>query len=74
MNMKPYLICCATAVFLGLLFAHLFRYSIIGVGDTGAYKIDRWTGKMVIMWGTKQVLVNPAILSASDYLSAPDSE
>ena len=74
MNIKPYLICCATAVFLSLLFAYLFRYSITGVGEAGAYKLDRWTGEVVVMWGTKQVLVKPVILSASDYLSAPDSE
>jgi hypothetical protein len=48
--MKPYLICCATAVLLGLLFAYLFRYSITGVGEA-AYKIDRWTGHVFYLSG-----------------------
>ena len=53
MNPKPHLICCATAVFLGLLFAHLFRFSITGMGDA-AYKIDRWTGEVMVMALNKQ--------------------
>jgi hypothetical protein len=46
--MKPYLICCATAVLLSLLFAYLFRFSITAVGED-AYKIDRWTGHVLYL-------------------------
>lgn len=68
MNPKPYLICCATAVFLGLLFAYLFRFSITGVGEMRAYKLDRWSGEVVAFFGSRQVLMKPL------NLSAPDSE
>ena len=54
MNMKPYLICCATAVFLGLLFAYLFRFSISGAGERCGFKLDRWTGEVLVMVGNEQ--------------------
>ena len=66
MNIKPYLICCATTVFLGLLFAYLFRYSITGVGEMEAYKLDRWSGKVVAMFGTRQLLMKPPNVPSSD--------
>ena len=67
MNMKPHLIYCATAVFLGLLFAYLFRYSITGTGETRAYKLDRWSGEVVGFYGTRQALMKPPNLSAPEF-------
>lgn|GEM_PF-4358228 len=66
MNVKPYLICCATAVFLGLLFACLFRFSITGVVENRAYKLDRWSGEVVLMVGIKQFFMKPPILPAPE--------
>ena len=54
MNVKPYLICCASAVFLALLFAYLFRFSITGSGGAGAFKLDRWTGEVLFLAGNEQ--------------------
>ena len=54
MNMKPYLICCDTAVFLGLLFAYLFRFSFTCLGDAAGFKLDRWTGEVVSMFQNEQ--------------------
>jgi hypothetical protein len=57
MNVKPHLIYCATAVFLGLLFACVLRFSITGVGEGRAYKLDRWTGEVVLMAVDNQVFM-----------------
>jgi|LakMenEpi03Aug12_release.lakeMendotaPanAssembly.Ray.scaffolds.fasta_scaffold5419816_1 hypothetical protein len=54
MNPKHYFICCATAVFLGLLFAYLFRFSITGGGERFGFKLDRWTGEVLVMVGNEQ--------------------
>jgi hypothetical protein len=56
--MKPHLIYCATAVFLGLLFACLFRFSITGVGERLGFKLDRWTGEVMLMAGDNQYFMN----------------
>lgn len=54
MTTRPHIVCCVTAVLLGLLFAYLFRFSIT-TGSNGSYKLDRWTGEMVFVVGDRQL-------------------
>ena len=54
MSTRPHIVCCATAVFLGLLFAYLFRFSIT-TGSDGTYKLDRWTGDMIYIDANQQL-------------------
>ena len=58
MYSKPYIVCCATAVFLGLIFAYLLRFSITGVDSQSAYKLDRWTGEVLFMSAEDQYFLN----------------
>ena len=60
MSTKLRIVCCATAVFLGLLFAYLFRFSITTGEST--YKLDRWTGKIIYIVADQQLFVKDPVV------------
>ena len=60
----------ATAAALRLWTLGPWRYSIVGVGDLSAYKLDRWTGRVTLVYETREVdVVHDGAIDWSGVLS-----